>query len=244
MEEARPRFDTREPLLRHVCTVGELFHVEVTGLRSGIDKRPVDHAVRVLKHGIWSDVQGDRENHGGTFKAVYAYAEETRDAWAEVLGRPIGPGAFGENLVTSGIDTDETVLGTRWRIGNVLLEATAPRSPCRSFAAWMGEEDWARRFTDAGRSGSYFRVLEPGPLQAPAPIVVEHVPEHGVTIGEIFRGPTPAQATAIIDHALGTGTLLYEKVYLKALGVLRREGIERIVPDHLHSTGRGLGRVS
>lgn len=240
-----PTFDLNAGArVRAVCTVANLFDVTLTGLRSGIDKRPVEHPVRVLSHGIWGDVQGDRENHGGTFKAVYAYAEETRRAWGERLGREIAPGGFGENLVTTGLDTDESVVGTYWRVGSTHLMVTAPRNPCRTFTAWMGEEDWTRRFNAGGRSGAYLRVLQIGEITAGDAIDVEDVPDHGVTVGEAFRGLAPARADLLLDWAEDTGTMLYEKLVLNALGALRRDGRERAFPDHLRSTGRGLGRLA
>ena len=239
-----PVFDlSGDARVREVCVVSDLFDVEITGLRSGIDKRPVERPVRVLRHGIWGDVQGDRENHGGTFKAVYAFAQETRLAWAERLGRDVGPGGFGENLVTAGIDVDESVIGTRWRVGSTELMVTAPRNPCRTFTAWMGEDQWTRRFNAGGRSGTYLRVLEPGEIGAGDMIAVDEVPGHGVTVGEAFRGLTAAQGAAVLDWSADTGTMLYEKLVLNALGALRRAGTEREFPQHLRSTGRGLGRI-
>ena len=67
-----------------VCTVAQLFPVPDRSLMSGIDKRPAEGPVTLLTHGVLGDVQGDREHHGGIFKAVYAYARETREAFAAV----------------------------------------------------------------------------------------------------------------------------------------------------------------
>ena len=38
--------------------------------------------------------------------------------------------------------------------------------------------------------GAYFRVLEPGELAANDEIVIEHRPDHDVTIGMVFRALT------------------------------------------------------
>src|SRR5690625_5482139 len=62
-----------------VCTVAELFPVPERDLMSGIDKRPVQGPITLLPHGVLGDVQGDRENHGGIFKAVYAFSREVRE---------------------------------------------------------------------------------------------------------------------------------------------------------------------
>jgi len=135
---------------------------------TAIDKRPVEGEVKVGRLGLYADVQADRKHHGGETQAVYAYSDEDADWWAEQLGRPIPPGFFGENLRVAGLDMSGVRVGDRWRIGTVELEATAPRIPCMTFARWMGEEDrgWVKRFADARRLGTYFRVVETGRLAA------------------------------------------------------------------------------
>ena len=107
---------------------------------TGIDKRPVDGPVRVTvpgprgtaATGIAGDVVCDLRVHGGPDQAVYAYAREDLDRWAAELGRDLPGGVFGENLTTSGLDVTGARIGERWRIGGeVLLEVSAPRIPCR-----------------------------------------------------------------------------------------------------------------
>lgn len=224
-----------------VCTVGQLFPVAASGLMSGIDKRPVDGPVRLLTHGVLGDVQGDRENHGGVFKAVYAFSRETRRAHARERELDLPDGSFGENLVTTGQDTDETVIGERWRIGGAELEATTARNPCGTFAAWIGDRRWGRTFTAAGRAGAYFRVLVPGETRAGDAIEVLSRPDHGVTIGDTFRGLDAEQARALLQWAQATGTVLYESLVRGAETALRRAGESTDFPQRLRSTGRGLG---
>ncbi|HEX7351966.1 MOSC domain-containing protein [Brachybacterium sp.] len=227
--------------LAAVCTVAELFPVAASGLMSGIDKRPADGPVRLLTHGVLGDVQGDREHHGGIFKAVYAYSREVREAYARELGQELPDGFFGENLVTAGHDTDETVIGERWRLGGAELEATCPRTPCGTFAARMGERRWGRTFTAQGRCGAYFRVLAEGEVSAGDRIEVLSRPEHGVTIGDAFRGLEASQARALLDWAEASGTVLYETLVQSALTVLERAGESAQFPASQRSTGRGLG---
>lgn len=224
-----------------VCTVAQLFPVAESGLMSGIDKRPVDGPVRLLTHGVLGDVQGDREHHGGLFKAVYAFSRETREAHARERELDLPDGSFGENLVTTGQDTDETVIGERWRIGRAELEATTPRNPCGTFAAWIGDRRWGRRFTTAGRAGAYFRVLVEGETRAGDTIEVLSRPAHGVTIGDAFRGLDAEQARALLGWAEGTDTVLYDSLARLAETALRRKGESTDFPQRLRSTGRGLG---
>ena len=224
-----------------VCTVAQLFPVPDSGLMSGIDKRPADGPVTLRTHGVLGDVQGDSEHHGGIFKAVYAYSREVREAFAAERGQELPDGFFGENLVTTGYDTDGTVIGERWRIGTAEIEATCPRNPCGTFALRMGDRRWGRRFTEEGRCGAYFRVLTEGEVRAGDRIEVLHRPEHGVSIGDAFRGLDAEKARALLDWSQQSGTVLYETLVQSALTVLDRAGEQHEFPERLRSTGRGLG---
>jgi MOSC domain-containing protein YiiM len=147
--------------------------------------------VKVGKLGLYADVQADRKHHGGEEQAVYAYAAEDADWWAEQLQRDIPPGLFGENLRVSGLDVSNARVGERWRIGDqVVLEVTSPRTPCMTFARWMGEENngWVRRFSDARRLGAYLRVVKTGSVRAGDPIDVTPAPEGSPTILDIYTG--------------------------------------------------------
>jgi MOSC domain-containing protein YiiM len=158
--------------------------------RTGIDKRPVAGRVAVHPLGLDGDVQVNRKWHGGEGQALYAYAQEDADWWAEELGRDLPAGRFGENLRTSGIDLTGALLGERWRIGGVLVEVTAPRTPCAKLQAHWGVPRLIKRFTERGASGAYLRVLETGDLGAGDRIVVVDRPDHDVTIGMTFRAFT------------------------------------------------------
>ncbi|MUL40189.1 MOSC domain-containing protein [Streptomonospora sp. PA3] len=155
--------------------------------RTAIDKRPVPGPVAVRAHGLAGDEQADREHHGGPDKAVYAYAREDLDLWQERLGRPLRDGVFGENLTTRGFDLDAVLIGERWRVGTVLLEAALPRTPCGVFRAWMEETGWVKRFTEEGRTGVYLRVLAEGEISAGDEVRVVHRPEHGIAVAAAFR---------------------------------------------------------
>lgn len=163
--------------------------------QTAIDKPPVTGSVRVHRLGLEGDGVGDPRFHGGTHQAVYAYAREDLDRWEAELGRPVRAGLFGENLTTTGIDLNETVLGECWRVGSTVLQPIETRTPCSTFRTWMGREgfettSWAKRFTAMGRPGVYLRVLEEGEVSAGDAIVVEHRPEHGVTVATMFAAYT------------------------------------------------------
>jgi MOSC domain-containing protein YiiM len=166
---------------------------------TGIDKQPVEGPVMVTVPrakgmgmvGLAGDRVFDVRNHGGPDLAVYAYAREDLDGWEAELERPLANGMFGENLTTTGIDVNATLIGERWRVGpDVILEVSCPRVPCGTFQGWLARSGWIKRFTLEAKPGPYFRVIEPGEICAGDTIEVIHRPDHDVTTSLCFRALT------------------------------------------------------
>ncbi len=166
--------------------------------RTAIDKRPVGGPVAIGELGPEGDEHVDA-HHGGVDGAVYVYAQEDADFFAGELGRSIPPGMIGDNVRTTGLDVTGARLGERWRMGGVLLEVRKPRTPCRNLSLRMGIEDFHVGFNATGRVGALCRVLEAGEIAAGDEVVVEHRPEHPVSIGTYVTGMTPHQARALLD---------------------------------------------
>ncbi len=203
-----------------VCRVHELLPTSDSTGVTAIDKRPVTCPVKVHGLGLSGDVQASRKHHGGESKAIYAYSQEDADYWAAELGQEIYPGLFGENLRITGMPVSEAVIGERWQIGaKTVLEVTCPRTPCRNFAARMRQPRWAVRFTEAGRTGTYLRVVRSGSIEAGDAVSVIHRPEHGVTSGDVFRGLSPEQVTRLAGAAAGGNVKLSPEIQ-KVLRVL------------------------
>jgi MOSC domain-containing protein YiiM len=169
------------PRLLAVCAVRQLRPDAGAVGVTAIDKGPVEGPVRVGPYGVYADVQADRKHHGGLDKALYAYAEEDAAFWEEQLGRRLPPGWFGENLRVAGLDVNAARIGERWRIGErVEVEVTMPRTPCQTFARWVGGDDargWVKRFSAERRLGPYLRVVRVGRVRAGDEIVVVHRPD-------------------------------------------------------------------
>ena len=165
---------------------------------TGIDKVAVAEPVMVrapgpmhggVGSGLVGDTIGNQKVHGGNDQAVYAYAREDLDAWEIELQRTLTNGMFGENLTTSGVDVTGARIGERWRIGSdgLLLEVSAPRTPCRTFQEFLHLSQWIKTFTQAGKPGAYLRVISPGTVRAGDAITIDDRPDHDVTIGLVFR---------------------------------------------------------
>ena len=169
---------------------------------TAIDKRSVEHRVTVAAPGprgtegsSGSGIVGDRvcdhRHHGGDDQAVYAYSREELDLWERELGRELPNGVFGENLTTLGLPTTDALIGERWLIGpEVVLEVCATRIPCRTFAGWLEEQGWMKRFTQRALPGAYLRVITPGEIRAGDELTVLSRPAHAVTSGVVFRALT------------------------------------------------------
>ncbi len=163
---------------------------------TAIDKRSVDGPVMVTparphSAGVAGDQVCDVRHHGGPDQAVYAYAREDLDFWEAGLGRPLRNGTFGENLTTSGLDVNDALIGERWRVGpDVILEVSRPRIPCGTFQGWLAQAGWIKRFTQAARSGTYLRVIEPGEIRAGDVLEIADRPDHDVSVAVCFRALT------------------------------------------------------
>jgi MOSC domain-containing protein YiiM len=173
-------------------SVGQPQEADWAGIgRTSINKRPVVGPVEVTELGVAGDQVSDTVHHGGVDQAVYAYAREDLDYWEAQMGQTIRDGQFGENLTTEGIDLTHTAVGTRLRIGDVVLEIAGVRTPCNDFKGWMGlsgfdNTAWVKRFTAERRPGPYLRVLETGSIAAGGAIEVVHEPTHGVSVRDMF----------------------------------------------------------
>jgi MOSC domain-containing protein YiiM len=154
-------------------------------MMSAIVKELVEGPVRVEGVNLAGDDQADRRVHGGPDKAVYAYAREDEDWWAQQLGRQIPDGMFGENLTTEGLDVTGAVIGERWLLGSVVLEVCQPRLPCSKLGLRFGDLKMVKRFGEASRPGAYLRIITEGELQKGDEVTVLSRPEHGITVANV-----------------------------------------------------------
>jgi uncharacterized protein len=146
--------------------VGRTQSHEINGqaVQTAYLKQPVAGPVRVTREGIEGN---DVAQHTD---AVYAFAEETYEYWAGLLGadrEAWPPGYFGENLTIAGLDEHNLCLGDRVRIGSrVELVVAGPRIPCFKLAWRMHQpESFIARFATSGKSGVYFAVAREGNIE-------------------------------------------------------------------------------
>ena len=170
--------------------------------------------------GLAGDVIIDRKHHGGDDQAVYAYTREDLDWWQDEIGTSLRSGMFGENLTTRGLDVTGALLGERWRIGEeVVLEVTSPRIPCATFAVWMDQKGWLKRFRARATPGAYLRVIESGQISSGDEVTIEFRPDHRVTIGQTFRAIT--LDPELLPSLLDASEYLVEELAEQARGSFR-----------------------
>lgn len=164
-------------------------------ITSGIWKAPVHGPVTAAGNNLAGDRQADLRVHGGSDKAVYAYAAEDYEWWAEMLPQvEFHPGKFGENLTTTGLDPARAIIGEVWRIGSATFEICQPRFPCAKLGMRMGDTSFMDRFAQARRPGAYLRIAEEGTVQADDRITLLDRPDHGLRVVDLVVGQRDREA--------------------------------------------------
>lgn len=140
------------------------------GRDSAIRKSPADRPLMVTENGVAGDEHGDPVNHGGPDRAVHHYSfdnyEFWRSAFPEHADRFDAPGFFGENLTSRGFSEKDICVGDVYRLGSATLQVTQARQPCWKLAYRSGIPDLALQVQKEGRTGWFYRVLEPGEVSA------------------------------------------------------------------------------
>ena len=142
--------------------MGKLLAINISKER-GTEKREVPQAELVADYGIMGDA------HAGKWhRQVSLLSAEKIDAF-RARGAQIDNGAFGENLIISGFDFKNLPLGTRFCIGDAILEMTQIGKQCHSHC------EIYKKMGDCimPREGVFARVIEPGTITVGDEMVIE-----------------------------------------------------------------------
>lgn len=140
---------------------------------TGFFKQPASGSVVLKRLGFEGDGVADQVNHGGKDKAVLCYSAEHYPVWREEFRQidaiaqriplnEFGPGAFGENLTTSGLSEDTVCLGDVYEVGTATVQVSQPRQPCWKLARRWKLKQLTALAVSTGRMGWYVRVIEEG----------------------------------------------------------------------------------
>lgn len=174
---------------------------------SAIVKTPVSGPLALGREGFDGDEQADRAVHGGPDKAVCCYPDEHGAHWARGLGVAPPPGAFGENLRTSGATEADVRIGDTFALGTATVQVSQPRGPCFKLAARHGRKDLPALMARGRISGWYLRVLAPG-VVAVGDELVPLARTSDLTVDEVMRVTYVDRGDrAALERALGVSEL-------------------------------------
>lgn len=139
----------------------------------GIPKRPIAEAV-VGKNGIQGDICAHPKIHGGPKQALLIITNEGLEELKQA-GYRLYPGALGENITTQGLDRRSVRLGQRYQIGEVIVQITKMRQPCKTLKP-LGEGIQAALFDEMvkakdpssprwGLGGFYTSIVQTGTIR-------------------------------------------------------------------------------
>ena len=122
-------------LAKLMATLPRAGRVEWIGLRPARDKAMIE--VQSVEAVTKRSLQGDRYDGGSGKRGVTLIQAEHLPAIAALAGREVVPALLRRNLVVSGIPLI-ALKQRRFRIGEVVLEGTAPCDPCSRMETALG----------------------------------------------------------------------------------------------------------
>ncbi len=97
--------------------------------KKGVQKEPVDEATLIEDWGI------EKDAHGGKWHRQVSLLSFEKIEGFRAKGAEVDFGDFGENLVVEGFDLRQVPVGTRFQIGEAILELTQIGKECHSHCA-------------------------------------------------------------------------------------------------------------
>ncbi|MHA1559490.1 MAG: MOSC domain-containing protein, partial [Alphaproteobacteria bacterium] len=137
------------------------------GEPSAYMKHRIEGDIEITALGLEGDEHagGDKpENalHHYPFDHYASFAVERPDLVPILRSQP----AFAENLSTVGWTESDVCLGDRFQLGTAELELSQGRAPCWKLGHRFGDPKMIDVVLTKRRAGWYYRVIEPGRIQA------------------------------------------------------------------------------
>ncbi len=130
---------------------------------TGIYKKPVDHPIWLDPETVKDDTVADRRYHGGPDKACYLYSLDYYDYWKDLYPQLNWEyGMFGENVTVSGLDESRLNVGSKYMLGEALVQISQPRQPCYKLGVKFGNQKILKEFIAFGHPGTYVRIIKQG----------------------------------------------------------------------------------
>ena len=170
--------------------IGEKRSVNYKGkiIETGIFKQPVNSPIFLGVEDVENDVVVDRKYHGGIDQAVYAYSENHYNYWKELYpDLDWRYGMFGENLTISNLEETEINVGDTYKLGEVIIEVTKPRQPCKMLGIVFETQKILKQFWNTSKSGIYFKVLQTGKVTVKDKMILIKKGENQPSIAEVYE---------------------------------------------------------
>ena len=185
-----------------------------TGRHKGAQKEEVPEIKLVRDWGIRGDA------HGGKWHRQVSLLSDEKIAEFKARGATVNNGDFGENIIIKGFDLKNLPVGTRFQIGDALLELTQVGKDCHSHCViyyQMGD-------CIMPREGVFTKVLEGGTIKAGDEVVlIEADPARPYTAAWI----TLSDKGAMNEREDKSGPLI--GATLEKVGYAVEEGL--VIPD-------------
>ena len=155
--------------------------VQINISNGGVPKYPIPEAM-ITSLGVEGDKHAHPQIHGGPMQRVLLITMEAIEE-LRIQGFPVEAGSLGENITTRGIDRRKLRIGQQFRIGQVVIELTKVRAPCKQLDVYGAEihkavyDKAATKANDTSSptwaiSGFYASVVSPGAVRVGDPILL------------------------------------------------------------------------
>ncbi len=155
---------------------------------SSMLRLPVPGPLVVHKDHIEGNSFGSPLHHGIEHSVLYALGLKSANTFFSSIGRnSYEPGSMGENVTLDDLDETQISVGDLFQFGEVLAQATWPRTPCGKVNIRAQHDEAQKAMQASGRSGVYFRVLKPGKIHLTDSVVRVERSSHPVLISDLYR---------------------------------------------------------
>jgi MOSC domain-containing protein YiiM len=182
-------------------------------------KKAVQEPIGLGVNGFDGDHQADLRVHGGPDKAVHLYPTRHYARLATQFDEAaplLVPGSIGENLATPDLDEHNVRLGDVWQLGSAVLQVCQPRNPCWKIDERFGAEGMALFIDQHLLTGWYWRVLQPGMVQANDTLVLIEAGSDATTLHQamtLWRVHPPVEdALAALAETPGIAKAWQDKI--------------------------------
>lgn len=161
---------------------------EGRSILSSMKKNSVPGPLVVHEERIEGNSFASPNYHGTPDSVLYAFGMKSAEIFMKELGGgEYQAGATGETVTLDELDETQVSVGDIFQFGEVLAQATYPRIPCGKVNFRMQNSRGQQAMKDCGRSGVYFKILQPGKIRLSDSVERVERAEHRVSIWDLYE---------------------------------------------------------